>query len=386
MIKHTTLNLSGSRFAITYVIHADQEDARDIARKICIEQTIEFPADLIADDDIRGKVIGQIESLFPITALRHQCTISYADELSSFALPQLLNVIYGNVSLFRNVRVERLQLSEAVAAAFKGPRFGRDGLRSLFRRPAGPLFMSALKPQGLSAAELAGQARALAAGGLDIVKDDHGLADQRFSPFRERVQRCCEAVRQANAQTGGNTVYAPMISSPSERIFEDAQFAKEQGAGALLVSPGLIGFDTARRLAESDEIDLPVIGHPALIGSYVVPPVSGFSFYAFFGQLMRLIGMDASIFPNHGGRFAFSRSECSEIVEGCADPMNQFASILPSPGGGMTFDIIPSMSEFYGDNVLYLVGGELHRHNGGLSDACRRLREIATAAKSEVLA
>jgi len=43
--------------------------------------------------------------------------------------------------------------------------------------------------------------------GVDLIKDDHSLADQTSAPFAERVERCQEAVVRANDETGGNALY-----------------------------------------------------------------------------------------------------------------------------------------------------------------------------------
>lgn len=380
MLDPVSLNLSGARFSVTYAIAAEKTDARAIAEKICVEQTIEFPPELVADDDIRGEVIGQIEHIEETAPGVSEARITYAEECAGGALPQLLNVMYGNISLLPNIRILTFDLPPSLSSLFKGPRFGLPGLRKLFDRPSGPLFMTATKPQGLPVTALAAQARDCALGGLDIVKDDHGLANQPFAPFRERLKACADAVAEANARTGGNTVYAPMISGPSERIIEDAYYAKDVGAGALLVAPALVGFDVARRLAEDDALSLPIVGHPALIGSYAVAPLTGFSFSALFGRLFRLIGMDVSIFPNFGGRFSLSREECREIVTGCAEDFGAFAPIAPAPGGGMTFQNVPEMAAFYGEDVMYLMGGDLHRQETPLAESCKRLRALANAA------
>ena len=380
MIPHTTLEVSGDRFTVVYAIFESQENARSIADNICVEQTIEFPPQLIEDDDIRAHVFGRIEEFASITSRHHEASVSYAIETTAMNFPQLINVIYGNVSLFPQVKVQSLTLPESLASVFKGPQFGIEGLRKRFNRPTGPLFMSAIKPQGLSAEALADQAMQGALGGLDIIKDDHGLSNQQFAPFRERVARCAEAVRNANEKTGNQSVYAPMLSTPNEQIWEDAAYAKEKGAGAFLISPALIGFDLARRFAESDEYQLPMIGHPAMMGSYVVSPHNGYSHYAMFGQIMRIIGMDVSIFPNYGGRFSFSTEECQDIVRGCSDSFNHFKTIVPTPGGGMTFQNVPEMVKFYGDDVMYLMGGSLHAQNMPLADSCRQLRQLATGS------
>jgi ribulose-bisphosphate carboxylase large chain len=76
---------------------------------------------------------------------------------------------------------------------------------------------------------------------------------------------------------------------------------------------------------------------------------------------MRFAGADMSIFPNYGGRFSFSPDACAEIASACREPMTGFAPIMPSPGGGMTMDRIPEIREFYGGDVVLLIGGDLHR-------------------------
>ncbi|MFK8054435.1 MAG: RuBisCO large subunit C-terminal-like domain-containing protein [Woeseiaceae bacterium] len=378
MIDATTFSVSGERFTVVYRIHESATVAREIADNICVEQTIEFPEVLIQDDDIRRHVIGQVQQWDDIDTSTFDATISYAVETSGYTLTQLMNVMYGNASLFPQVKVQSFELPAALSDCFAGPRFGIAGLRRLFDRPTGPLLMTALKPQGLSAEALAEQANQFALGGIDIVKDDHGLANQPFAPFRERVAHCAAAVRRANEETGGRTVYAPMLSGPSEQLMEDAHFALEQGAGAFLLAPGLIGFDAARRIAAADEFPVPMIGHPAMLGSYVVSPHNGYSHGAMFGQLMRLIGMDASIFPNYGGRFSFSKHACQEVAASCLGAFNGYATIFPTPGGGMTLDRLPELSAFYGEDVMFLIGGNLHRQGTTLAESSRAMRAKAS--------
>ena len=54
---------------------------------------------------------------------------------------------------------------------------------------------SALKPQGLGPDDLGKLAFELAMGGLDFIKDDHGLANRSYSPFADRTRACAAAVR-----------------------------------------------------------------------------------------------------------------------------------------------------------------------------------------------
>lgn len=374
------LALSGERFRVRYRLAGDESEARAKAEDICVEQTIEFPATLVTGGDIREHALGRVESFEPAGRGSHIATVSYAVETSGLELPQLLNVVFGNTSIKPGVRVERLELSPRLLAAFKGPRFGVGGIRRLLGAPTRPLLATALKPMGLPAAALADFAYRFALGGIDLIKDDHGLANQPFTPFRERVQRCAEAVARANRETGGRCLYLPNITGPFEAVLENARFAKQAGAGGFLVSPGLIGLDTMRRLADDGGLALPIMSHPALQGSFVTSQESGMAHEVVFGQIARLAGADASIFPNYGGRFAFSRAECKAIAACCAEPMGRLPAILPAPGGGMDLARIPDMLETYGRDVVFLIGGALHQRGPDLAANARYFRELVERA------
>lgn len=371
MLPSLPIDLSGERFVVVYRLAGDADEARAKAHDICLEQTVEFPDDLVPDGDIRAHIVGRIESLRPLDHARHEAQISYAVETTGFELTQFLNVIFGNISIKPGIRLERLELSPQILRAFKGPRFGRAGLRARLNAPRRPLLCTALKPMGLPPDALAELAYRFALGGIDIIKDDHGLADQPFAPFRERVKRCADAVQRANQQTGRACIYMPNISAPADVIFDHARMAVQAGAGGLLIAPGLVGLDTMRRLADDDEAALPLMAHPSFQGSFVVGAESGVSHYALFGQIARLAGADATIFPNYGGRFSFSRDECRSIVEGSAAPMAHIKPIFPAPGGGMSLERVGEMRDLYGDDVIFLIGGGLHKHGPDLVENCR---------------
>lgn len=372
----TKIQLSGARLRVHYRLAERPERAAQRARAICVEQTVEFPRELLPEGPIPERVVGWVESVAPAGDDTTDVVISYAVETAGDGdLLQLLNLVYGNISIQPGIRLERLDLPEPVLAGFPGPRFGRSGLRRLLGVPRRPLLCSAVKPMGLTPVELAEMAYQLALGGIDLVKDDHGLADQRFCPFDERVARCAEAVDRANRVTGGRCRYLPNLPGPSERLGERVEVAKRAGAGGLLVCPGLHGLDVMRRIACDDAVSLPILSHPALQGSYLVDPRQGISHFALFGQLHRLAGADGCIFPNAGGRFAFTPEDCRAIARGTGEPMGALRRLFPVPAGGMGLERVGEMVEFYGRDVILLIGGDLHRSDD-LVRRCRELRRL----------
>jgi len=369
-----------SRIRVTYRLTADDRmAAKARARALAVEQTVEFPEDLISDPGILDNVIGRPEFVAPAGPGAWEVLVSHSAEVAGRCLPQLLNLVFGNASLQPGVRVQRLELPDAVSARFRGPRFGVEGLRFILHAPARPVLATAVKPMGLSPSELSDLAYRFALGGVDLIKDDHGLADQTFCGFESRVRACAAAVARANKQTGGGSRYIANMVGPADQLRQRARFAKKAGAGGLLVAPGLVGWDAMRAMAEDDSVGLPILFHPALLGGFTVSPDSGIAHEVLYGTLARLAGADVVAFPNHGGRFRFSPEDCRGITRGCAAHLGDLRTTLPAPAGGMSLDRVNEMRAFYGDDLALLIGGDLHRH-GDLVETCRRFREMVESS------
>jgi ribulose-bisphosphate carboxylase large chain len=132
-----------------------------------------------------------------------------------------------------------------------------------------------------------------------------------------------------------------------------------------------------RKIAADDSIALPIQGHPSMLGSLITSQSEGISHGIVLGTLMRLAGADISIFPNVGGRFAFSKEHCLEITKQSREKLGAHRPVLVSPAGGMTLERIPEMVEMYGKDCALLIGGALSR--GNLADNAARMCEMVRA-------
>ncbi len=331
----------GKRWSVTYYLQGDEKEARARAEDICIEQTVEYPVELIPrESHIRREIVGRVESFQRApSGDGYVAEISFDEAVAGGELPQFFNAIFGNISFKQGIRIVGLSLTPDMLARFGGPRFGVSGLRRLLNAYGRPILCAIVKPIGLSSDELADMAYRFALGGIDIVKDDHSLANQPFAPFEERVEKCAAAVARANRETGHRSIYMPSLIAPASEIEKRARFAKEAGAGGFLVAPGIVGFDTMRFLA--DFVGLPLLAHSSFLGSFVTSRTSGIAPRVLFGTIMRLSGADAANFPNYVGRFSFSKRDCGEIAEADAEPMGPVKPILPAPGGGVTLASLP---------------------------------------------
>ena len=169
-----------------------------------------------------------------------------------------MNVLFGNISLKKGFRLSRLEDGGTLWGKFKGPRFGREGLRALLGVPHRPLLSTAVKPMGLPAEELALLAGRFAAGGIDIIKDDHGLANQPFAASRNAPSVAPRPCAKFRSPDGPYHSLCPQRDGAGGRVFmSGARFAKQLGAGALLVCPGLTGSMPCAPLADDDSLDCP---------------------------------------------------------------------------------------------------------------------------------
>jgi ribulose-bisphosphate carboxylase large chain len=368
--------VNGKRFSVVYRIGGDKESARRIAADICVEQTVEFPPQCLPPGVIPEEIVGRVESFEPEAGhdAAWRAEISFAYELAAGEFTQFLNVVFGNISIKRNIQVTAIRPGACLDGALAGPRYGVEGIRRLVGVHGRPLVFSAIKPMGLSARDMGKLAGQFALGGVDLIKDDHGLSNQVFAPFEDRVKYCAGAVAEANAKTGGKTVYLPNVSAPAEILLERAARAKELGAGGVILSPGLTGLDGLRAAAAS--CGVPVFAHPAFLGSYAINP-DGISCAVLFGALMRLAGADATIFPNYGGRFPLTKDECLSIASACREESSNLKPIFPCPAGGMEIEKIGDMIQSYGKDTLILIGGGLFSMGGDLVSNCRRFVEEA---------
>lgn len=362
-------------FRVTYQIEArSPADADAWAKSVAREQTIECIDEAVPHTFILEEILGKVVALKDLENGFFHAEVHYNADVVGHDLPQLLNVIYGNTSMHVGVRLVGIEIPEEMQKRFPGPRFGADGVRKAVGGQSGPLICTVLKPMGLSSGELAERAYQCVLGGADMIKDDHGLADQHWAPFHERVEAVAAAVTKANNETGNSTLYAVSMNCPMDEFENNARFAKQAGAGGYLVMPGLTGFDSIRYLAANDELSMPIMLHPTALGSFSNAGTNGIDHSMLYAAYPRLVGADVSIYPSFGGRYGFSKELCVKVARDCRDPNGPFKPILPSPGGGMKLELAPMLYEMYGDDAVFLFGGGAMRYKDKIADGIRELK------------
>jgi len=361
---------------VFYRVRASEEKVHEIAQEIAIEQTVEVTRPLWDVDGVRDKTTGKVVDVARVNKNLFDITIAYPLSTTSYEIPQVLNVIYGNISLKRGIRVQDFSLNQAMAKAFGGPRFGIDGIRKKLSVYDRPLVASALKPIGRSIDELCAFANKMAMGGIDVIKDDHGFSNQEVAPFEKRVMLCARAVKEGAQKGGNNTLYFASITSPADEILHRALFAKACGADGVLLPPMIVSLDTMRLIR--DRAGMMVMAHPALSGVFFLTKSHGIALEVLLGKLFRLCGADIVIFPSSGGRFPFTTRDCKAIVSHLLCDLWSIKRTFPCPAGGMKIEGLIRHIKIHGTDSMLLIGSSLYEQSEDLE---RNTKLLMSAVK-----
>jgi ribulose-bisphosphate carboxylase large chain len=368
-----------NRLRVHYRIRfSEGEPAEERARDVAYEQTVELPAACV-NRELTDHFVGRVESVERGSLDRAQVTISYAPERLIDDAAQLLNLLFGNISLKRGIQIRSIEWPTSLLQRFGGPRYGADGLQTLAGNDSSkPLLCAALKPVGLSAEQLGKLCYQFAAGGANLIKDDHGITNQPSAPYRERVRTCQAAVERAQQERGRPCLYFPNVSGPSATLHERLELARDAGCKGVMISPMLTGIDSMQQIRTFDGLAL--LAHPALSGM-MFGDDHGLLPELVLGDLFRILGADGVIYPNVGGRFPFDARQCARINDHLRQPFDDLLASAPAPGGGIDVKLIAHWVAQYGAQTILLVGGSLYAQ-ANLSQATAELMRAIEKASN----
>ena len=360
------------RLIAVYEVPGPAAEAEKLALAIAFEETVEVPLDFPLPPFIREHIVGRTSLVEPVANGRFRVSVDFPAALASGRVGTLLNLVFGNASIWPGVKLVDVRFPDSFLNEFKGPNYGVDGLRKMLKAEGRPLLATALKPGGSSDAALAETAAAFARGGGDIAKDDQNIVDASFNAFKSRVAAIAEAVARENDRAKRLCLYLPHLAGPQQELDARLKFVLKLGLRGVLVCPAILGLDEVRQLAAKNEALF--MAHPSFSGSFYADRAHGIETSFYLGTLMRLIGADITVFPNAGGRFAFTPEECRAVAEKARAPLGALAPAWPAPGGGMRLENAAGMARDFGADAVWLVGGSLLMQPGGAEAGARAFR------------
>jgi ribulose-bisphosphate carboxylase large chain len=312
--------------------------------------------------------------------------LSFPVENMGPSLPNLVSTVAGNLFELRalsGVRLLDLELPRVFAEAYPGPQFGVRGTRALAGVEGRPIIGTIVKPSvGLSPDETATLVRTLLSAGLDFIKDDELMANPPHSPLARRVEAVMSVINEHADRTGSRPMYAFNITDEIDAMRRHHDAVLAAGGTCVMVSLNSVGLAGVAHLRRQS--GLPIHGHRNGWGMLSRHPYLGLDFRA-YQKLWRLAGADH--LHTNGLRNKFCESDESVVASAraCLSPMLGGYEVLPVLSSGQWAGQAPDTYERVGSvDLMYLCGGGIMAHPGGVADGVTSVRQSWEAALAGV--
>ncbi|MBM3337037.1 MAG: ribulose 1,5-bisphosphate carboxylase, partial [Betaproteobacteria bacterium] len=311
---------------------------------------------------------------------RYELKLSWPLENLGPSLPNLMATIAGNLYELKPVRSLRLidmTLPPVFAQAYPGPAFGIAGTRALTGVLREPLVGTIIKPSvGLSPQDTANIVAQLCEAGVDFIKDDELQADGPACPFDERAALSMAVINRHAERSGKKVMYAFNLTGELDEMKCRHDLVQQLGGTAVMLSlnsVGMAGFNAFRRHAQ-----LPIHAHRNGWGY-----LQGGWSYTAWQKLWRLAGVDHMHVNGIANKFQEDDDSVIASARACMTPMfvDKPCTIMPVFSSGQTVrQAAPTWERLQSTDLIFLAGGGLFAHPGGIAAGVSALRLSWSAA------
>ncbi|GFZ91997.1 ribulose bisphosphate carboxylaseoxygenase large subunit [Paenibacillus marchantiophytorum] len=294
-------------------------------------------------------------------------TVSFPLHNFGASIPNLLSAVAGNLYELQELsglRLLDLELPEAFAARYPGPKFGIEGTRKLTGVYDRPILGTIVKPSiGLSTEQLSELVEKLARAGMDFIKDDELNANPPFAPLEQKVKAVMEAIERAADATGKKLMYAFNITGDIDELRRNHDIVVQAGGTSVMVSILSVGLSGLAYLNSFSEV--PIHGHRNQWGMLTRSPLLGIEFTA-YQKLCRLAGADHLHVNGLNSKFYESNESVLRSIEACTTPLLGGYNTMPVVSSMQWAGTAPATYEATRSvDVMHLAGGGMLAHPDG---------------------
>lgn len=316
-------------------------------------------------------------------------------------MPSILSGIAGNIfgmRVLKNLRLEDVEFPEKLTKSFKGPKFGIQGVRKILRIKERPLIGTIVKPKiGLSPDGHAKYAYKAWVGGLDLVKSDENLTNQKFNRFKDRFKKTIKMKERAEKETGEKKLYVENVTAETKEMLKRARFIQENGGNCAMIDVIVSGWSAFQTL-RNENLDLVLHVHRAGHGMFTENPKHGMSMLT-VAKIVRLIGGDNLHIGAVFGKMKGKEKEVATIereIEGqIVNLWNIQENILKQRwyntkpmfsvcSGGIHPGTLPRLIRVMGRDIIAQAGGGVSAHPLGVEGGARAMRQALEASLEEI--
>jgi len=394
-----------------YVEGARGYTPTDIAAAIAAESSIGTWTRVMTENKRVKRFAGKV-----VDVKKNYAMIAFPIELFEPGnIPQLLSVVAGNLfglKAVKNCRLLDIRLPKKYIKSFKGPRFGLEGIRKIVgtTKNRRPHIGTIIKPKvGLSPSATAKVGYEVAVGGIDHIKDDETLTDQRkICPIEERLSKMMCALDKAKSETGKTVLYTVNVTHDTSKMIERAEKLIAMGANAVMMDVITCGFSALKELREA--IKVPIHVHRCMHAAFTRNPFHGISMVV-VAKLVRLAGGDQLHIGTVVGKMHGELAEVkasqevleTKLTKGIKDTsipaFKEFLDIkerifeqnwynikpvLAISSGGLHPGLIPEAIKIFGNEIGLQFGGGIHGHPDGSRAGTIAVRQALDAVMNGI--
>jgi len=321
--------------------------------------------------------------------------IAYPNDLFEEGnMPQILSSIAGNIfgmKALDGLRLVDVKWPKNILNSFKGPQYGIKGIRDLFRVKKRPITATVPKPKvGYYAEEHAQHGYEIWTGGVDLLKDDENLSNQRFNRFEKRLDLSMKMRDKAENETGERKSYLINITSEVDEMKRRAKLVKDFNNEYVMIDILTIGWAAVQTIRdECEKLGLAIHAHRAFHAAFDRNPNHGMSMKV-LAEIARMQGVD-QLHIGGLGKLAGDKIEVLNNYKKIAQDSNEgdvevlaqnwygMKKVLSVCSGGVHPGIIHRLIELLSTDIAVQVGGGVLGHPGGTRSGAKALRQAIDA-------
>ena len=324
--------------------------------------------------------------------------------LEDGSVPALMSGVAGNIfgmKALKQMRLIDIEFPDNFVKTFRGPTFGKNVIRKIWKRKHGPITSVVPKPKlGFTAREHAEKVGYnVWKGGIDCLKDDENLTNQKFNRFDERVKWMTKVRNRVERETGEQKDAFINVTAPDFKELERrVKLLHDNGFRYFmldLVTSGFTAVQTAVELAR--DYKMAIHGHRAMHAAMTKGNSHGIS-YLFLAKLFRLMGVDqlhtgtviGKLDGNQKEIIALNKMLTLQKVDEIANirlkqKWGKIKPLLPVSSGGLHPGILHKIFDIYGTMDIGLqVGGGTQGHPDGIEAGSKAVMQAINAYKEGI--
>jgi len=321
--------------------------------------------------------------------------IAYPNDLFEEGnMPQILSSIAGNIfgmKALESLRLVDVKWPKNIIKSFKGPQYGIKGIRDFLNVRKRPITATVPKPKvGYYAEEHAQHGYEIWMGGVDLLKDDENLSNQKFNRFDKRLDLSMKMRDKAENETGERKSYLINITAEVDEMKRRAKLVKDFNNEYVMIDILTIGWAAVQTIRdECEDLGLAIHAHRAFHAAFDRNPNHGMSMKV-LAEIARMQGVD-QLHIGGLGKLAGDKREVLNNYKKIAQSSNEadlevlaqnwhgMKNVLSVCSGGVHPGIIHRLIDLLSTDIAVQVGGGVLGHPGGTQSGAKALRQAIDA-------